>query len=89
MADDFESSKDLEEKGFRHRKRFSSNRGLQVFSEGVKLFPGDRKVALRGLPSPAWTSATCPRPAAFLKNCFSSTPRTTRAGGDWDASTCC
>jgi tetratricopeptide (TPR) repeat protein len=46
MADDFESSKDLEEKGFRHWERFELEEALQVFSEGVKLFPGDRKLRL-------------------------------------------
>jgi tetratricopeptide (TPR) repeat protein len=46
MADDFESSKDLEEKGFRHWERFELEEALQVFSEGVSRYPADRKLRL-------------------------------------------
>jgi tetratricopeptide (TPR) repeat protein len=46
MAEDFESSKDLEEKGFRHWERFELEEALQVFTEGVGRFPADRKLRL-------------------------------------------
>ncbi|HTB34499.1 MAG TPA: tetratricopeptide repeat protein, partial [bacterium] len=48
MADDesFESSKELEERGFRHWERFELEEALQVFIEGVKLYPQDRKLRL-------------------------------------------
>jgi tetratricopeptide (TPR) repeat protein len=46
MADEFESSKDIEERGFRHWERFELEEALQVFSEGVRRFPGDRKLKL-------------------------------------------
>ncbi len=46
MADEFESSKDLEDKGFRHWERFELDEALRVFSEGVKRFPADRKLKL-------------------------------------------
>ncbi len=42
----FESSKDLEERGFRHWERFELEEALQVFSEGVGRFPADRKLRL-------------------------------------------
>lgn len=42
----FESSKDVEEKGFRLWERFELEEALQVFSEGVKRFPEDRKLKL-------------------------------------------
>lgn len=46
MADEFESSKELEEKGFRHWERFELEEALQVFTEGVQRFPADRKLKL-------------------------------------------
>jgi tetratricopeptide (TPR) repeat protein len=48
MADDngFESSKELEERGFRHWERFELEEALQVFTEGVQRFPADRKLRL-------------------------------------------
>jgi len=48
VADDesFESSKELEERGFRHWERFELEEALQVFIEGVKLYPQDRKLRL-------------------------------------------
>jgi tetratricopeptide (TPR) repeat protein len=47
MADDkFESSKEIEEKGFRLWERFELDEALQVFEEGVKRFPEDRKLKL-------------------------------------------
>lgn len=46
MGDKFESSKDLEERGFRHWERFELEEALQVFVEGAKRFPLDRKLRL-------------------------------------------
>jgi tetratricopeptide (TPR) repeat protein len=48
MADEgkFESSKEIEEKGFRLWERFELEEALQVFIEGVTRFPGDRKLKL-------------------------------------------
>jgi tetratricopeptide (TPR) repeat protein len=46
MADEFESSKEIEEKGFRHWERFELEEALQVFTQGVERFPGDRKLRL-------------------------------------------
>jgi tetratricopeptide (TPR) repeat protein len=47
MADDkYESSKELEEKGFRLWDRFELDEALQVFLEGTKRFPEDRKLKL-------------------------------------------
>ncbi len=46
MPDDYESSKDLEERGFRHWERFELDEALSAFEEGVRRFPGDRKLKL-------------------------------------------
>jgi tetratricopeptide (TPR) repeat protein len=46
MADEFESSKELEEKGFRHWERFELEEALQVFTQGVERYPADRKLRL-------------------------------------------
>lgn len=47
MSDDkFESSKEIEEKGFRLWERFELDEALQVFIEGVKRYPDDRKLRL-------------------------------------------
>ena len=46
MPDDFESSKELEEKGFRHWERFELEEALQVFRQGVESYPADRKLRL-------------------------------------------
>jgi len=46
-ADDaFESSKEIEERGFRHWERFELEEALQVFKIGVKQYPADRKLRL-------------------------------------------
>ena len=46
-ADDkFESSKEIEEKGFRLWDRFELDEALQVFLQGVERFPEDRKLKL-------------------------------------------
>jgi len=42
----FESSKDLEEKGFRHWERFELDEALKIFVQGVERYPEDRKLAL-------------------------------------------
>ncbi|MES2202655.1 MAG: tetratricopeptide repeat protein [candidate division FCPU426 bacterium] len=44
--DKFESSKEIEEKGFRLWERFELDEALQVFVEGIKRFPEDRKLKL-------------------------------------------
>ena len=46
MPDEFESSKEIEEKGFRHWERFELEEALQVFEDGVRRFPADRKLKL-------------------------------------------
>lgn len=46
MPDEFESSKEIEEKGFRHWERFELEEALQVFEDGVKRYPADRKLSL-------------------------------------------
>ena len=46
MPDEFESSKELEEKGFRHWERFELEEALQVFIQGVERYPADRKLRL-------------------------------------------
>lgn len=48
MAEDgkFESSKEIEEKGFRLWERFELEEALQVFIDGVERFPEDRKLKL-------------------------------------------
>ncbi len=46
MDGKFESSKELEEKGFRHWERFELEEALQVFERGVERYPDDRKLSL-------------------------------------------
>jgi tetratricopeptide (TPR) repeat protein len=46
VEDKFESSRELEEKGFRYWERFELDEALKVFTEGVRLFPADRKLKL-------------------------------------------
>jgi tetratricopeptide (TPR) repeat protein len=43
--DEFQSSKDIEEKGFRHWERFELEEALKVFSLGLERYPEDRKIA--------------------------------------------
>jgi tetratricopeptide (TPR) repeat protein len=43
-VDDFQSSRDIEEKGFRHWERFELEDALKVFKQGLERYPEDRKL---------------------------------------------
>jgi tetratricopeptide (TPR) repeat protein len=75
MADDkFESSKELEERGFRHWERFELEEALQVFTEGVKLYPADRKLRL-GLAFTRLDLGDLPQARALFQEMLDSDPK--------------
>ena len=43
--DEFQSSRDIEEKGFRHWERFELEEALRIFTLGRERYPEDRKIA--------------------------------------------
>ena len=44
--EEFQSSKEIEEKGFRHWERFELDEALKVFTLGVERYPQDRKISM-------------------------------------------
>lgn len=74
MADEFESSKELEERGFRHWERFELEEALQVFEEGVQRFPADRKLRL-GLAFTRLDLGDLPQARALFEDLLSLDPK--------------